>query len=285
MPVTFVLGCFLSWFFFSPSNVSWRGRQEWRFLIRRKNSVIDRSKATAAVGKSSCWDSRMSTTTHSTTSVVAFGTTTPPASNTTPSTGGRRRRRSSIGVVTNITTGLCPPRANSDGDPLQHPAVVMASRVHAIVDREVAADQVRAHGGVFLRHLLRLADGVGLVFAVVDAHDAGVPCGTRVGFVERVWPAATAAETWKPLSYPLIYLLIMEPQIESSMEMEMRLGGRPRSKQMRRGDIGITNKNIDRKRRIVLQLAARKTSVSTLPVTSASLSSKSHGSLADILAR
>lgn len=52
--------------------------------------------------------------------------------------------------------------------------MIMSLRIHAIVNAEVAADQVRAHGCVFARKRLRGVDGVGLVFAVVDTNDAGV---------------------------------------------------------------------------------------------------------------
>lgn len=59
--------------------------------------------------------------------------------------------------------------------------MVMTSGIHAIVDGEVAADEVRAHGGVFAGQGLGFVDYVGLVFAVVDADYAGV-AGVGNGF-------------------------------------------------------------------------------------------------------
>lgn len=136
---------------------------------------------------------------HHSTSVVAFGAA--PAASTTSAAGAAAGSISIVAITVAVAVAIAvavslPPRANGDREALEHPAVVMAGRVHAIVDGEVAADHVRAHGGVLLGQLLGFADGVGLVFAVVDAHDAGVAIGTRVGFVERVRPAATAAEAW-----------------------------------------------------------------------------------------
>lgn len=65
-------------------------------------------------------------------------------------------------------------RPNRHRNPLHNPPMIMPLRIHAIIDAEVAADQVRAHGGAFARERLRGMDSVGLVFAVVDADDAGV---------------------------------------------------------------------------------------------------------------
>lgn len=87
--------------------------------------------------------------------------------------------------------------------------MVMAGGIHAVVDGEVAADEIGAHGGVFAGQGLGFVDYVGLVFAVVDADDAGVAgfggsggfgcCGCwgggyGVGFVEGIGPVAAFAE-------------------------------------------------------------------------------------------
>ena len=90
--------------------------------------------------------------------------------------------------------------------------MVMTRGIHTVVDGEVAADEIGAHGGVFAGQGLGLVDYVGLVFAVVDADDAGVAgvgdycsgfCGCcwwwggyGVGFVEGVGPVAALAEAW-----------------------------------------------------------------------------------------
>lgn len=96
---------------------------------------------------------------------------------------------------------LLPPRANGNRDPLH--ALALA-HVHAIVDGEIAADQVRAHGGVLAGQQLRGAQRVCLVFAVVHPYGAGVAVdfgvvavgggGVGVGDVEGVGPVAAFAE-------------------------------------------------------------------------------------------
>jgi hypothetical protein len=44
-----------------------------------------------------------------------------------------------------------PPSPNSNRDPLHNPAMVVARRIHTVIHGEIAADQVRAHGGAFTR--------------------------------------------------------------------------------------------------------------------------------------
>lgn len=69
---------------------------------------------------------------------------------------------------------LLPPRPNGHRNPLHALAL---SHIHAVVDGEVAADQVRAHGGILAGQQLGGTDGVGLIFAVVNADGAGVAHG------------------------------------------------------------------------------------------------------------
>lgn len=52
--------------------------------------------------------------------------------------------------------------------------MVMAGRVHAVVDREVPADQISSHGGLFAGQEFGLADFIGLVFTVIDPDDTSV---------------------------------------------------------------------------------------------------------------
>lgn len=59
--------------------------------------------------------------------------------------------------------------------------MVNTRRVHAVVDGEIAADQVRPHGGALAREDLGFIGDVRLVFAVVHADDAGVAAGRGVG--------------------------------------------------------------------------------------------------------
>ncbi len=72
----------------------------------------------------------------------------------------------------------------------------MAGGVHAVVDGKVLADEVGAHGGVFAGEKLALVEGVGLVFAVVDAGDAGVAGAGAVGLVHGLGPLAAATQIW-----------------------------------------------------------------------------------------
>lgn len=93
---------------------------------------------------------------------------------------------------------IARPAAGADRDrnALHHAAVVMARRVHAVVDGEVATDEIRPHGGALPRQGLVLADNVRLVLAVVDAHSARVSGRAVVQFVQRFWPAPASAETY-----------------------------------------------------------------------------------------
>lgn len=52
--------------------------------------------------------------------------------------------------------------------------MVMAGRVHAVVDGEIAANEIGAHRCVLLGQSLRFVDGVSLIFAVIDANDTSV---------------------------------------------------------------------------------------------------------------
>jgi hypothetical protein len=95
-----------------------------------------------------------------------------------------------------IAVARSPPRANRNGDTLHNSAMVMASRIHPIIDREVAADQVRAHRCVLACHDFVFADRVGLVFAVVDAdHRCEPGCATEC-IVVRLRPTPALAETY-----------------------------------------------------------------------------------------
>lgn len=98
-----------------------------------------------------------------------------------------------IGVV--VPVAAVASSANCDGDTLYNAPMVVASRIHAVVDGEVAADQIGAHGGILARQNVVLKDGVGLVFAVVDADDAGIPACASKRLIERLRPAATSTET------------------------------------------------------------------------------------------
>lgn len=72
----------------------------------------------------------------------------------------------------------------------------MACRVHAVIDGEVAADQVGTHGGALARKRLVTADTVCSVLAVVDPHGACISAVAYVGVVDWFGPVAAAAEAW-----------------------------------------------------------------------------------------
>lgn len=70
----------------------------------------------------------------------------------------------------------------------------MARRIHAVVDGEVAADQVGSHGRALAGERLIAADIVGSVLAVVDPHGAGVSAVAYVCVVDWFRPIAPTAE-------------------------------------------------------------------------------------------
>ncbi|KAG2027151.1 hypothetical protein GB937_000889 [Aspergillus fischeri] len=79
-----------------------------------------------------------------------------------------------------VKIAALPARTNSHRDPLYDTPVVMARRIHAVVDGEVPTNQVRPHGRILTGKGLGFAYGICLVFAVVDAHNAGVSACTCV---------------------------------------------------------------------------------------------------------
>ena len=74
----------------------------------------------------------------------------------------------------------------------------MTSRIHPIVDTEVTADQVSTHGGILAcKHFVTIGC-VGMVFAIIDANNAGITRVRRVRLVQGLWPLTTLAKTWVP---------------------------------------------------------------------------------------
>jgi len=90
---------------------------------------------------------------------IAPRTATPTATTTT-----RGRAFSVIGIET-PSLGT-----NSNRHTLKNATLIMAGRVFAIVDREVAADQVSTHGSVLVGQDFALIGGICVIFAVVDPH-------------------------------------------------------------------------------------------------------------------
>lgn len=94
-----------------------------------------------------------------------------------------------------ISVASLSSRANGDRNPLNGTApVFMPSRIHAVVDREVATNQVRAHRCILFSQSLRFANVLRLVFPVVDPDDAGVAAPNSIGFVGGICPVPASAE-------------------------------------------------------------------------------------------
>lgn len=74
--------------------------------------------------------------------------------------------------------------------------MIMTGRIPAVIDGEIATDQVGAHSGAFASKRLATADSAGLIFAVVNTHRAGVAAGVREGVVGWFGPVAAVAEAW-----------------------------------------------------------------------------------------
>ena len=70
----------------------------------------------------------------------------------------------------------------------------MSRRIHAIVDRKVAADQVGTHGGVFTSEEIASIGGIRLVFTVVDPSHANIPSACAIALIVRLWPLAPSTE-------------------------------------------------------------------------------------------
>jgi hypothetical protein len=102
-----------------------------------------------------------------------------------------------------VKVAALPARTNGHRDALYDTPVVMARRIHAVVDGEVPTNQVRTHGRILTGKGLGFAYGIRLIFAVVDAHNAGVPACSCVRFVQRFWPAAASTKTCFSCHWPL----------------------------------------------------------------------------------
>ena len=74
--------------------------------------------------------------------------------------------------------------------------MIMPRRVHTIINREIATNQVRAHSGTLTSKRLTPAYRIRLVFAIIDAHGARVAAGIGEGVVGGFGPVAAATEAW-----------------------------------------------------------------------------------------
>lgn len=138
-----------------------------------------RSKSGVAVSQGSGWSRRLTISTDSIT-FIAFWTA-PPTSTTNSGWSG-------INFVIIPAPSTC---ANSNGDALHHPSMVMTRRIHAIINREVPADHVGAHSRTLSSNHLVLANTIRLIFSIVDTDNAGIAGWTPEAFVYGLRPVAT----------------------------------------------------------------------------------------------
>ena len=118
-------------------------------------------------------------------SAVAAGWTAVPTVIAAAATGA--------GVRGRVTSGSNGNRQALD----DATGTLVSSGIHAIVDGEVSADEIRSHGGVLPGQRLRLVHHVCLILAVIDSSGAAVASRTLEALVHRIGPAAPAAETWE----------------------------------------------------------------------------------------
>lgn len=110
------------------------------------------------------------------------------ASSTAATAGG--------GCIRILSIHASPFRSNGNRYPLQNASLLVAWGVHAIIDREVPADQVGTHGRVLSGQDLGFIGCAGLVLAVIDAGNAGIADPGTIGFVDRLGPLATSAQVY-----------------------------------------------------------------------------------------
>ena len=72
--------------------------------------------------------------------------------------------------------------------------MVMARRVHAVINGKVAADEVGTHSGALAGQRLVAADTVCSVLTVVDTYGACVSAVAYIGIVDWFGPVAAATE-------------------------------------------------------------------------------------------
>ena len=114
-------------------------------------------------------------------------------------------------------------RANGHRIALDLPAVGEASRVHAIIGREIPAYHEGNQCSCLSGRILRIFDVSGAILAVVHPHDAFISFALWGDGVARVWPVATLAETYVQL---LLALGICFWPRERRMAQAMQSAGR-----------------------------------------------------------
>lgn len=88
-----------------------------------------------------------------------------------------------------------PFRSNGYWQSLQNCSLVVAGRIHAIVDGKIAADQVSAHGCVLASKQLASIGCISLIFAVVDTSHTSEAGARAVELIMRFGPLPAAAQT------------------------------------------------------------------------------------------
>lgn len=86
---------------------------------------------------------------------------------------------------------------------LHDASVVMASRIHPIVNGKVPAYQVSSHRSILLGKRLGRIIRVGLIFAIVHSDNTPVSGGRAVGAIMWTRPMTAFTEACRPFISPL----------------------------------------------------------------------------------
>jgi hypothetical protein len=130
-----------------------------------KYSPLTKCKSTSSTTPIGQHATRPTTTTHAALIAIDPGGFIAPRTATPTATTTTRGRAFSVIGIEAPSLGT-----NSNRHTLKNATLIMAGRVFAIVDREVAADQVSTHGSVLVGQDFALIGGIGMIFAVVDPH-------------------------------------------------------------------------------------------------------------------
>lgn len=91
-----------------------------------------------------------------------------------------------------------PPTTDSYRQALDNTALAWPlTRVHAIIDGEIAADHVGTSGSGILRQFVGFVFNIRGVFPVVHSHSASVAIASAEGLEEGLWPIAALAKACK----------------------------------------------------------------------------------------
>jgi hypothetical protein len=113
---------------------------------------------------------------------------------TAPGTGSPTGAAGTVVVIGRHSAS--PTRTNGNREALNYSGLAGSlTRVHAIVDREVAAYHVSPSCRSILRQLVGFIINIGGVLSVIDPDGASVAVACPVRLEERVWPVTPLAKT------------------------------------------------------------------------------------------